>query len=519
VKVDIWSRFETTIDGDEVHDNQLRDVRVEVTFTSPSGRVDVGEAFWDGAKNWGIRYSPDEVGIWAYHTACEQDAGLDGREGQFPCVAYKGDNPLYRHGDIRVSDDGHHLNHADGTPFFWLADTAWNGALLSDEQGWAIYLDDRRRKGFSAVQFVATQWRSAGEDADGYAAFSGVENIRISPEFFQRLDRRFNTLNGMGLLAAPVLLWALGDSPGAYLPEDQAALLARYMVARYGAHQTLWILGGDGDYPARGADRWRRIGREVFGKSPRHLVTMHPQGRHWIAEEFRDEEWFGVNCYQSGHGDGEEHLRWHVDGPPSTEWERPQPVPHLNFEPHYEGHLGYTSREPYDAHAVRRACYWSLLIGPPAGVSYGAHGVWGWHTEARLPVDHPNTGVGPAWWEAARFDGSTSMLHLREFFDAIPWWRLRPHERLVAIQPGVADIRQQVVAATTDDGCLAVVYTPVGAELTLDLRDVALPAYVTWYDPARGVHTDVGRISHPGVHEFLTPGDGDHLLVIAKEPE
>ena len=80
MKVDIWSRFETTIDGDEVHDNQLRDVRVEVTFTSPSGRVDVGEAFWDGAKNWGIRYSPDEVGIWAYHTACEQDAGLDGRE-------------------------------------------------------------------------------------------------------------------------------------------------------------------------------------------------------------------------------------------------------------------------------------------------------------------------------------------------------------------------------------------------------------------------------------------------------
>ena len=517
MKVDIWSRFETTIDGDDVHDNPVRDVTVEVTFVSPSGRTAKVEAFWDGASNWGIRFCPDEIGTWTYHTRCEQDSGLNDREGQFPCVPYDGDNQLYLHGDVGVSADGFHLSHADGTPFFWLGDTAWNGALLSDEQGWAIYLDDRRRKGFTAVQFVATQWRSAGEDADGYAAFSGLRKIRISAEFFQRLDRRFDTLNDMGLLAAPVLLWALGDSPGQYLPDDQAALLAKYMVARYGAHQTLWILGGDGAYEGERAERWRTIGREVFGDSPRRLVTMHPQGRQWIADEFRDEAWFSFNCYQSGHGDSEDHLRWHVLGPPASEWKREPHQPNLNFEPHYEGHLSYQSREPYDAQAVRRACYWSLLIGAPAGVTYGAHGVWGWHVEDRVPVDHPNTGRGPAWWEAARFDGSTSMKWLRAFFEDIEWWRLRPYQSLLARQPGIRDISKHAVAAMTDDGELAVIYTPVGAELTVNVRDLSLPAYAIWYDPARGVHTDVGRITHPGEHEFLTPGDQDHLLVIAKE--
>lgn len=519
MKVDIWSRFETTIEGDVPHDNPVRDVTVDVTFTGPSGRETKAEAFWDGGRTWGIRYSPDEVGVWTYHTRCGQDGGLDGREGEYRCVPHEGDNPLYRHGDVGVSADGSHLGHADGTPFFWLGDTAWNGALLSDDQGWAVYLDDRRRKGFSAIQFVAIQWRSAAGDADGRAAFSGVENIQINADFFRRLDRKFDALNDVGLLAAPVLLWALGDSPGRYLPDGQATMLARYMVARYGAHQTLWILGGDGSYGGGRAERWRLIGREVFGESPRRPVTMHPQGRQWIADEFRDESWFGLNCYQSGHGDGDGDLRWHALGPPASEWSREPRLPHANFEPNYEGHLSYQSREPHGADAVRRACYWSLLVGPPVGVTYGAHGVWGWHVENRVPADHANTGVGPPWWEAAQFEGATSMKWLRAFFDGIEWWRLRPSQSLVALQPGDDDICTHVVAAMTDNGDLAVVYTPVGAELALNLRDVSVPAYATWYDPARGVHTDVGRITHPGDHEFLTPGDQDYLLVIAKDAE
>ena len=48
---------------------------------------------------------------------------------------------------LRVSKNGRYLAHADSTPFFWLGDTAWNGALLSSKSDWEIYLNDRAKKG------------------------------------------------------------------------------------------------------------------------------------------------------------------------------------------------------------------------------------------------------------------------------------------------------------------------------------------------------------------------------------
>ena len=40
-------------------------------------------------------------------------------------TAYTGDNPLLKHGFLRVSANKRHFEHADGTPFLWLGDTWW----------------------------------------------------------------------------------------------------------------------------------------------------------------------------------------------------------------------------------------------------------------------------------------------------------------------------------------------------------------------------------------------------------
>ena len=79
-----------------------------------------------------------------------------------------------RHGVVRVSADRTHLAHADGTPFFFLADTVWNGALLSSAEEWAIHLDDRAAKGFTAIQFIThAPWTGALADREGRTAFTG----------------------------------------------------------------------------------------------------------------------------------------------------------------------------------------------------------------------------------------------------------------------------------------------------------------------------------------------------------
>ena len=265
----IWHRYERAWTASKLHDNPTHNVRMAVTFTGPSGVGETVKAFWDGGYVWRVRFCPNEVGTWSYATACDADPAFDGQIGAFECVPYEGDNLLYRHGDVAVSDDGWHLAHADGTPFFRLGDTAWCGPVSADEQAWNAYLSDRRTKHFSVVQFVTTQWRMNYADAEGRSAFAGHAKIGINPRFYQRLDHYFDAMNDAGMVASPVLIWALGDSPGGYLPEDQRVLLASYMVARCGAHHCLWILGGDGNYRNGRGDEWSRIGVEVFGDSPR----------------------------------------------------------------------------------------------------------------------------------------------------------------------------------------------------------------------------------------------------------
>src|SRR6185437_9438758 len=85
------------------------------------------------------------------------NAGLHGREGILEVTPYMGDNPLYRHGPVRVSSDHRYLEHADMTPFFWLGDTWWMS--LSKRLRWPdefrLIVADRVTKGFSVIQLVA----------------------------------------------------------------------------------------------------------------------------------------------------------------------------------------------------------------------------------------------------------------------------------------------------------------------------------------------------------------------------
>ncbi|MEO2003566.1 MAG: DUF4038 domain-containing protein, partial [Candidatus Poribacteria bacterium] len=258
-------------------------------------------------------------------------------------------------------------------------------------------------------------------------------------------------------------------------------------------------------------DEWSRIGVEVFGDSPRQPVTMHPQGQYWCAETFREDGWYGFNIYQSGHGDGDTSLRWLAEGPPSTEWANEPHLPTINSEPCYEGHVAYQSKSRHTPFAVRRACYWSLLVSPTAGVTYGGGGIWGWHDEARIPADHLGTGFTPAWYDGLHLPGSADMARLYEAFASVEWWRLRPAQDALAAQPGDEDVARFVAAVKTDNGTTLVAYTPAGGAIAL--VDSALPVSPRgrWFSAATGEWTEAQLVDGRAYH---TPSDADYLLVV-----
>jgi hypothetical protein len=522
IQVPLWSRFECAFASECDYAHPLQDAVLRVTFTAPSGRTQRVDGFWDGGTTWRVRFAPDEIGEWRFVTECSDtgNTGLHGRSGALMCGEAAGTTRFERHGPVRLAADRRSLAHVDGTPFLWLADTAWNGPLRSIADEWEDYLRERVRQRFTAVQWVATHWLAAPDgDIDGRRAFAGHQRIAVDPAFFQRLDTRLDAMNAAGLLAAPVLLWAAewsdpevnATNPGLTLPEGQAALLARYMVARWGAYAVVWVLNGDGDYRGPKAERWRRIGQALFGGREHAPVVLHPSGMNIPIEEFRDEAWLDIVGYQSGHGDDSKTWRWLCEGPPALVCRSEPPRPCINLEPPYENHLGYHSRLPHTPFAVRRAMLWSLLIAPTAGVSYGGHGVWGWDDGSGPPVAHPTTGIPLPWREALRMPAAEQVAHIAALFESIEWWQLRPAPELLAAQPGEAEPERFVAASRSETGNLAIVYLP--AEPALKLHVELLPSAVQarWFNPRDGEWMPA---EGDEAGTYPAPGEGDWILVL-----
>lgn len=496
--------FEGVFTSAAQYDNPLRDVALVVTFTAPDGRQQKVDGFWDGGRTFRVRFCPEVEGEWAWESSCSNtaDEGLHGRRGSFRCIPYSGDNALYRHGSITLSQNRRYLQHRDGTPFFWLADTAWNGALKSTAEEWEEYLRTRAAQRFTAAQVVMTQWRA--NDTDRVFTLEG--GLRVLPEVFQRLDARLEAMNRHGLVAAPVMLWALTkDDPGVYLSEEDAIALGRYQQARWGAYQVVWLLGGDGRYTQGDVTRWHRIGRGIFGDPAEsalqhRLVTMHPAGQTWVVEEFRHEPWFGFHGYQSGHGDSDPHLNWLLKGPPGRPWQTEPVHPVINLEPNYETHPAYQSRERFTAYHVRRAAYWSLLVTPTAGVTYGNNAIWWWGNEPQVPLGHAALGVVQPWREGLDLPGTQQMTILREFFEGIAWWTLKPAPELLLGQPAVEPARRVVLAAN-EERTLAVGYLPCGGKVSVGRELEGLRK--RWFDPRTGAWREAEALEAPDGQDWV----------------
>ncbi len=501
-EVPIHGVGEAELRGAEPFDKPLQQVDVRVGLTSPSGRRRTIDAFWDGERVWRFRFSPDEVGTWTWHSACEQDAALAG-QGRIQCVA----DERAGHGPLRLSDDRRHFVHADGTPWFFLADTAWNGALKARSEDWRAYLALRARQGFTAIQFVCTHWRAY----NGELAYEGEVEVQPRPAFFQRMDEAVRAIAEAGLRPTPVPLWShMAGDPGVELAEVDATRLIRYMIARWQAYDCIWLLAGD-LRPGEGVgERWRGIGRAAM-EGCDALATIHPCGQTSLNEQFDREPWYSFRSYQTGHGDSVEHLRWAVTGPPATQWRDEPVLPSVNLEPNYEMHRAYHSRGEHGAYEVRRAMWWSLLVAPPAGVTYGNNGIWPWLDEAGPAPGHGDL-PARAWRDGLEPEGVASVSVMRRLVDGLPWTRLRPAQEVVARDDNV-EVERFIATAATPGTETVVRYVPVGGEIPLRAQRLPGAMAATWFDPRDGARQEAGAVDETNA-TLTTPDERDWVLVL-----
>lgn len=426
----------------------------------------------------------------------------------------------FAHGALRVSGDGRHLVHADGTPFFWLGDTAWELFHRLNREEADFYLEDRRSKGFTVIQAVALAELDGLTDPNpyGHTPLIGNDPARPDESYFRHVDYIVDRAAQKGMYVGLLPTWGdkfnkrWGVGPEVFNPENARAY-GQFLGRRYRDRPNIiWVLGGDRIPEADGHFAIIRAMAEGIraGDGGRHLITYHPMGGRSSSEFFHDDPWLDLNLHQSGHGKADipNYQRTLAD----RELTPAKPV--LDGEPRYEDHpINWKPEEGwFGEFDVRQAAYWSVLAGA-AGHTYGDHNIWQMWQPGRKPISSART----PWRQAVGHPGSAQMGHLRRLFTSRPFHRLTPDQELIAGDPGSDGAHQRAARAT--DGAYAVAYTPYGRPLGIQLDRLGAPSVrAHWFDPRTGAAREIGVLPGSGTHSFDPPGQeargNDWVLVL-----
>lgn len=405
----------------------------------------------------------------------------------------------------------YHFVDSSNNPFFWLADTAWNAALKGDEDEWHEYLRLRAQQGFTVIQFVTTQWRGAREPKGGrlFTTDDGG-NVHFNEPAWKSMDRFIELIRYYGMIPAPIMLWANTPAcPGQCLTENQAIEVCLQQMTRWSGGPTFWLLNGDGVYDnPQAALRWKRIGRVVHAQYPSALIGLHPCGLNWPTPYFMEEPWLGFSGLQSGHGIHNVDMNFLVNGPIVRDWRRLR-HPIVNLEPNYEHAIAYATDFRISDRYIRRAAWWSVLLWPCAGVTYGNNAIWIWgHNKHNQAEDHDPSWNAPHWRMGLQTKGIEQMGILKQFLTSLDWSSLRPCQDQIVHQPGKTDPSRWIaIAANATD---TVAYLPVGSNIEFR-NPLPYDAIAQWFNPMNAQLVEaLPRPSDPCT--FSAPDQRDWIL-------
>lgn len=433
----------------------------DVTFTAPDGAVRIVPALIK-KERWIVRYSSGIVG--------EHRWSSEETEGTLTVTERNDRANGLNHGPLVVSEDQRHLQHADGTPFLWLADTWWHAFVsvkCSDDE-FVRLAAQRAEQGFSVVQLVAGlpceigPFDEAGRARAGWAWEPGFAAPNLA--WWDDADARVMTLLDNGLMPCILGSWGYHLS---MMSIEQLTRHWREMIARWGAYPVVWCIAGEprnawyedlgkvlgGNAGALIAGRNEKTGGEsgtpdpAFAEAAKELaatvslqlrvfneltaqvremepfdrlITTHtvPSVMPWefLADENLVDFWF-LQTGHFGHASLEPTIaaiRQSLDHKPMK--------PVVNGEVNYEGIAGSSWED------IQRFLFWSHFISGAAGFSYGAHGVWAFNTD-EFPGQF--SGFAPRWKDAASFTGAAHVGIGRQILIRYPWHELRPAEDIV----------------------------------------------------------------------------------------
>lgn len=431
----------------------------------------------------------------------------------------------FSHGRLKVSDNHRFLVHQDGTPFFWLGDTAWELFHRLNREEADFYLKHRAEQGFTVVQAVALAEIDGlnTPNALGEKPLNNNDPAKPNEAYFKHVDYIVDKAAEYGIVIALLPTWGdkvfkdtWGKGPEIF-NINNAAAYGEWIGNRYKNRENIvWILGGDRT-PRKDPDDlkiWRLMAEGVekgAGGKDKALMSFHPQPNSLemggSSNWFHTDEWLDFNMLQDGHCRDEITY-----DKVSFVYNRKPAKPVVDAEPIYEDHpvcFNATDLGISNAFDVRKFAYLDLFAGA-FGHTYGCHDIWQMYSKGREPINGPHF----PWQEALDLPGAKQMTFVKKLMLSRPLLDRIPDQSLVEENNyGPADRIQ----ATRGNG-YAFIYTAAGRPVTVNTGKISgnqFNAY--WFDPRNGEAKLIGKFDNKGRHQFKPPTAGygkDWVLVL-----
>ncbi|MFC1762463.1 DUF4038 domain-containing protein [Planctomycetota bacterium] len=408
--VKVMAVNEISFNAQKEYANAYMDVDLWVDLNGPDGLSYRIPAFWDGGQTFRVRLVAIKPGKWTWSTGkTTGDSGLDNKSGSFDASTWteaeKEANPN-RRGFIRVASNKHTLEYADGTPFFYTADTWWSALTKVYAWGtddcWAeISFQDaiahRKAQGFNSINCIACfptdttrgLWGSKGNRVaeDGSTPFVmigsyGVDYTQINPGYWQQIDRKMKYLWDQGF--APYLE-SLRRHEDWYRDsaEERNAFVnyTRYLWARYGCYNLIygWIHCEGVNNKWMG--NWRpmvRMAYEAMGNmpygQPRTVMAWGSTLETWCVDgpdPLPDGAALPIGAFDI-HTTGNRHRDFNNHAELRTIFDAVPTMPAANIEPFYPGWRTNKPSEGQDLNTMPQFnAYGCVLNGGFAGHAWG----------------------------------------------------------------------------------------------------------------------------------------------------
>lgn len=524
-----WSVHEVALTAARDYGNPYTEVAVTAHFTGPNGATTTVRGFWDGGRDFKVRFCPTAKGRWTYSIRSSPADGGLANSGSFTVAA-----PQPGHHGFLRSDAEHPTSFVfdDGTRCFMLGTTyyAMVGNARASER-WRESITNLTRYGINKARMYLDASDMTAKDRPRpifhppSSPFADRAAERLDIDHWRAADRVVRFMGEQALLADLIVFpYRRTAAAVGTLAQDERYLC--YVLARYGAFPNiLWCLVNEWNYSVLPPEYWDAMGRLARSEDPwaragdnLRALTLHQQTRpDW---QFPDATWpshanlqFGVRNLGTATKVGGE---WQQ--PPDgagvfkhgDEWgnysiarNRTGTHPVVNDEFGYIGEpVDQSEGKQPDGNYPRltREKHRNALWGIVVGGGYAAAGDKNDYADGR-PYMSAN------WHDVPEY---ADIKHLADFFTArgLEYWKMAPHNEVITSGARVY--------ALAEPGRRYAIYAAAGGAFT-----VALPAgdYAAWrFDPRTGAEVSLPELTGGTSHTFSCPDPQDWVFRLSIVP-